>query len=195
MRLGLKPKMREKNSTRVQIPYELSHVPSHFSRHEHSFGNLTALMHPTDNLRYESHRIIESLGNLLHACMNSSFCMPVLHSDCSHAWNSHSDHSECAGQLLYRDFRGFVTLLGSTPSNAPVRQGGLPAPLKPAHSTYAARWEWARASGVARTRSACGVLARTQRAQSPYKCMTYKYIQMQLLGTGIQLYGYKLPVI
>jgi hypothetical protein len=108
MRLGLKPQMREKNSTRVQIPYELSHVPSHFSRDEHSFGNLTALMHPTDNLRYESHRIIESLGNLLHACMNSSFCMPVLHSDCSHAWNSHSDHSECAGQLLYRDFRGFV---------------------------------------------------------------------------------------
>ena len=108
MRLGLKPKMREKNSSRGQMPYELSHVASHFSRHEHSFGNLTNLIHRTGILRYESHRIIESLGNLLYACMNSSFCMPVLHSDCSHAWNSHSDHSECAGQLLYRDFRGFV---------------------------------------------------------------------------------------
>ena len=174
------------------MPNELSHVPSHFSRHEHSFGNLTNLIHRTGILRYESHRIIESLGNLLYACMNSSSCMPVLHSDCSHAWNSHSDHSECAGQLLYCDFGGFVTF---TSSNAPVRRGGLPAPPKPAHSTYAAGWGWARASGVVRTRSACGVLARTQRAQSPYKCMTYKYIQMQLLGTGIQLYGYKLPVI
>ena len=129
MRLGLKPKMREKNSTRVQIPYELSHVPSHFSRHEHSFGNLTALMHPTDNLRYESHRIIESLGNLLHACMNSSFCMPVLHSDCSHAWNSHSDHSECAGQLLYRDFRGFVTSSWAPPQATLLfAKGGSPRP-------------------------------------------------------------------
>ena len=99
MRLGLKPKMRQKNSSRGQMPYELSHVASHFSRHEHSFGNLTNLIHRTGILRYESHRIIESLGNLLYACMNSSFCMPVLHSDCSHAWNSHSDHSEVAPLL------------------------------------------------------------------------------------------------
>ena len=138
MRLGLKPKMRQKNSSRGQMPYELSHVASHFSRHEHSFGNLTNLIHRTGILRYESHRIIESLGNLLYACMNSSFCMPVLHSDCSHAWNSHSDHSECAGQLLYRDFLGFVTFSWAPPQATPVRQGGPPAPPKPAHSTYAA---------------------------------------------------------
>ena len=52
----------------------------------------------------------------------------------------------------------------------------------------------ARASGVARTRSAWGVLARTQRAQSPYKCMTnfciFLCISYIETGTAVRVYGY-----
>ena len=33
------------------------------------------------------------------------------------------------------------------------------------------------------------MLARTQRAQSPYKCMTYKYIQMKPAGYGYSCMG------
>ena len=168
MRLGLKPKMREKNSSRGQMPYELSHVASHFSRHEHSFGNLTNLIHRTGILRYESHRIIESLGNLLYACMNSSFCMPVLHSDCSHAWNSHSDHSECAGQLLYRDFRGFVTFSWAPPQATLLFAKGGPARPPNRHTARMQQGEGARVRAGWPGQGARGGCWREQNAPNPH---------------------------